>query len=605
MKNFKKVVVMFLFLCSVFLTKNVFAEETTFETVDETQVNSLYIEETQGDSDLRRMDSEALATIIFEEAMGTALTENQDTESTKSTGEESEEVITDQTLKKIALEHLHLPEDTRLTKDIVEKIETLYLFSDEAYQITSLEGLQYAKNMTHFCLSESQVTDFSPLEHLTKLKSVTIMGTSLTDHNFPDLTKNPDLFFLDVARTSLTNASLPMIVQNKNLEDMRFDYNSRISDIRPLAALPKLRSLGVQFCSVQDFTAISSFPSLINLSAYGQKIKPSSEEPSLLSKSDLTYEKKEESLFIPFDLMPNRLTNFDGYLPPFTTSTKKEDTQLFFDDEPVAAENLLISSEGITVKNVSEETFNNLETMVYQAKIDNPAGTYAVPTGYRTYSISNGEYEHTFKLLDLVTVRYQDTEGNDLLNENGIPYTEYLSGSLGAAFQAEQKNIPGYTFSHVIGNPNGIFKDEPQEITFVYTKENAVIHGEVLVLYRDKEENILHSLSVKGKVGDAYQTTAKEFEGYKLSHVEGAEQGAFAHHVQTTVYVYEKVTAKDEPKPGQPSDAQTSPTTASDGKDNQQATIPLLGTVTEHLYVYLGCMFLLIAILLNKYARKN
>jgi hypothetical protein len=43
MKNFKKVVVMFLFICSVFLTKNVFAEETTFETVDETQVNSLYI----------------------------------------------------------------------------------------------------------------------------------------------------------------------------------------------------------------------------------------------------------------------------------------------------------------------------------------------------------------------------------------------------------------------------------------------------------------------------------------------------------------------------------------------------------------------------------
>ena len=45
-----------------------------------------------------------------------------------------------------------------------------------------------------------------------------------------------------------------------------------------------------------------------------------------------------------------------------------------------------------------------------------------------------------------------------------------LKGNIGQPYTSEQKEIEGYTFKEVQGNPTGIFTDQAQTITYVYTK---------------------------------------------------------------------------------------------------------------------------------------
>ncbi|WP_424350113.1 MucBP domain-containing protein (plasmid) [Latilactobacillus sp. 5-91] len=64
-----------------------------------------------------------------------------------------------------------------------------------------------------------------------------------------------------------------------------------------------------------------------------------------------------------------------------------------------------------------------------------------------------------------MTVKYEDEAGNKLV-DNVVK-----SGNIGDYYTSEQKAIKGYTFKEVKGNPNGIFLDKAQTVTYVYTKD--------------------------------------------------------------------------------------------------------------------------------------
>lgn len=132
-----------------------------------------------------------------------------------------------------------------------------------------------------------------------------------------------------------------------------------------------------------------------------------------------------QSFFGPFSIMLNRLTNFDGYQPPFTTSNSTSQTYFDLNGVQVLSSRLAITEDGITVSGVTQSEFENIETMEYNAFYNNPAGSYAQPDGYSFYASSSGTYLHQFLINHQeatadVTVNYIDTDGNELKHSQKI-----------------------------------------------------------------------------------------------------------------------------------------------------------------------------------------
>ena len=66
-----------------------------------------------------------------------------------------------------------------------------------------------------------------------------------------------------------------------------------------------------------------------------------------------------------------------------------------------------------------------------------------------------------------VTAKYVDENGNPIADD------VIASGNVGNPYSTTQKDVPGYTFKEVQGNPTGSFTDQDQTVTYVYTKNPA------------------------------------------------------------------------------------------------------------------------------------
>ncbi|GAB2028234.1 MucBP domain-containing protein [Lactovum odontotermitis] len=65
-----------------------------------------------------------------------------------------------------------------------------------------------------------------------------------------------------------------------------------------------------------------------------------------------------------------------------------------------------------------------------------------------------------------ITVKYIDRDGAE------ISPSRTLSGGAGEDYSAELLDISGYTFSEAVGSPTGQFTEEPQTISYIYTKDS-------------------------------------------------------------------------------------------------------------------------------------
>ncbi|WP_226319383.1 MucBP domain-containing protein [Lactococcus lactis] len=201
-----------------------------------------------------------------------------------------------------------------------------------------------------------------------------------------------------------------------------------------------------------------------------------------------------------------------------------------------------------------------------------------------------------------VTAKYVDTDGNKISDD------VVKSGNVGDAYTTEQKTIDGYTFKEVQGIATGIFTDQAQTVTYVYTKA-LVAGGDVTAKYVDTDGNKISDDVVKsGNVGDAYTTEQKIIDGYTFKEVQGSATGTFTDQAQTVTYVYTKtlvaggdVTAKyvdtdgnkisdDVVKPGNVGDAYTTEQKTIDGYTFKEVQGSATGTFTDKVqtvtYVY-------------------
>ncbi|OQO72564.1 hypothetical protein BH746_11705 [Enterococcus faecalis] len=445
----------------------------------------------------------------------------------------------DPTLQSVVAKSLGI-DVSEITKEQMGKLQTLYIYAADS-AIADLKGLEFAINLSSFYMSgQNQITDFSVLKSLNNLAYVYLMGANVTDDNVPNFGDN--VTRLNLSSANVTDAVFSKIVNMKGLESLSFESNMNITTIAPLTTLQNLTELRIQTCGVTDFTVINDFPKISSLAAYGQNTGRNDAVTSLSAK-ELNYDPNNQSFFVPFSIMPNRLTNFDGYQPPFTTSNSTSQTYFDLNGVQIPSSRLTITEDGITVSGVTQSEFENIETMEYNAFYNNPAGSYAQPDGYSFYAISSGTYLHQFSINHQeaatdVTVNYIDTDGNELKP------SQKISGNIGESFDATTPDyrleIEGYTLKEVRGNPTGKFTDQPQTVTYVYVK-NPVKAAEVTTKYVDTDGNKISDEVVKtGNVGDDYTTEQKAIDGYTFKEVRGNPMGKFTDQVQTVTYVYVK-----------------------------------------------------------------
>ena len=231
----------------------------------------------------------------------------------------------DPVLQQIVAKTIGKTKDT-LTKEDMTKITGLYIQNaDNA--IASLQGLELATNLDYFYMnSNNQITDFSILAALPKLKQVYLMGTNVNDENVPNF--GTTITRLNLSGSSVTDKVYDKISKMTNLESLTFESNMNITTIEPAITLTKLTELRVQFCGITDFRPINQMPTLTQLAAFGQNTGRN-DPATAINANALNYDADKQTIYVPFSIMPNRMTNYDGYIPPFTTSNS--DSQTYFD----------------------------------------------------------------------------------------------------------------------------------------------------------------------------------------------------------------------------------------------------------------------------------
>ncbi|EAG2594447.1 lmo0610 family class 1 internalin [Listeria monocytogenes] len=301
------------------------------------------------------------------------------------------------------------------TSDITEaQMDTITDVTISNASLTDLTGLDYAHNLTILHLTNTGVTDYSLVANIPSLTNLNISGSNLTTNSVPDLNGLTNVTNLNLSSGKLDNSALTKFNKLPNLTFLNLDNNPSITDFMPLKSLPNLASLFIQFCGVNDFRGIDSFPKLTNLAAFGQNVGSAVLINSTIKSSALNYNEANQTIFVPFTLMTERSMNFDGYLFPFTTNTASSSTYFTLNGVQISGSRLSIDDTGVTVSGITKDFFDSITKMEYNAFYDNPAGSYNSPPNFNSYSVSSGTYDHYFDIDHSLTIT----------NDSAISYGE-------------------------------------------------------------------------------------------------------------------------------------------------------------------------------------
>ncbi|ECB9663737.1 LPXTG cell wall anchor domain-containing protein [Listeria monocytogenes] len=148
--------------------------------------------------------------------------------------------------------------------------------------------------------------------------------------------------------------------------------------------------------------------------------------------------------------------------------------------------------------------------------------------------IINYIYEKNPDLAQPITVDYRSSTGQK------IAKSDILTGNIGASYSTQPKTIAGYTLTTTPPNAKGTFTTNAQTVTYVYTPI-AISALPVTVNYLDENgKEIADSVVLNGHVGEAYNTLAKEIDGYTLIKTPTNANGVFTAEAQSIDYIYRK-----------------------------------------------------------------
>ncbi|EAE4413941.1 LPXTG cell wall anchor domain-containing protein [Listeria monocytogenes] len=370
-----------------------------------------------------------------------------------------------------------------LTEIDVTPLTQLTYFDCSVNPLTELDVSTLSKLTTLHCIQ----TDLLEIDLTHNTQLIYFQAEGCRKIKELDVTHNTQLYLLDCQAAGITELDLS---QNPKLVYLYLN-NTELTEL-DVSHNTKLKSLSCVNAHIQDFSSVGKIPALNNnFEAEGQTIT--------MPKETLT----NNSLTIA--VSPDLLDQFGNPM------------------------NIEPGDGGVYDQATNTITWENLST-------DNPAVTY-------TFTSENGaivgtvttpfEAPQPIKGED-VTVHYLDDKGEKLADD------EVLSGNLDDPYTSSAKDIPDYTLTTTPDNATGTFTTTSQSVTYVYTK-NIVAAEPVTVNYVDDTGKTLSPSEIlNGNVGDTYNATAKQIDGYTLSAEPTNATGQFTSSAQTVNYIYTK-----------------------------------------------------------------
>ncbi|ELU5617181.1 class 1 internalin InlJ [Listeria monocytogenes] len=371
----------------------------------------------------------------------------------------------------------------KLTEIDVTPLTQLTYFDCSVNSLTELDVSTLSKLTTLHCIQ----TDLLEIDLTHNTQLIYFQAEGCRKIKELDVTHNTQLYLLDCQAAGITELDLS---QNPKLVYLYLN-NTELTEL-DVSHNTKLKSLSCVNAHIQDFSSVGKIPALNNnFEAEGQTIT--------MPKETLT----NNSLTIA--VSPDLLDQFGNPM------------------------NIEPGDGGVYDQATNTITWENLST-------DNPAVTY-------TFTSENGaivgtvttpfEAPQPIKGED-VTVHYLDDKGEKLADD------EVLSGNLDDPYTSSAKDIPDYTLTTTPDNATGTFTTTSQSVTYVYTK-NIVAAEPVTVNYVDDTgKTLAPSETLNGNVGDTYNATAKQIDGYTLSAEPTNTTGQFTSSAQTVNYIYTK-----------------------------------------------------------------
>ncbi|ENI8223763.1 MucBP domain-containing protein [Listeria monocytogenes] len=229
-------------------------------------------------------------------------------------------------------------------------------------------------------------------------------------------------------------------------------------------------------------------------------------------------------------------TNANG-----TFSTNPQTVTYTYTKDPIAQPVTVnyIDTDGKTIAptetlsgNIGENYTTTAKTIQGYTLTTTPAnakGTFSTEA-----QIINYIYEKNPDLAQPITVDYRSSTGQK------IAKSEVLTGNIGESYSTQPKTIDGYTLTTTPPNAKGTFTTNAQTVTYVYTPI-AISALPVTVNYLDENgKEIADSVVLNGHVGEAYNTLAKEIDGYTLIKTPTNANGVFSAEAQSIDYLYRK-----------------------------------------------------------------
>ncbi|EAD5573465.1 LPXTG cell wall anchor domain-containing protein [Listeria monocytogenes] len=227
-------------------------------------------------------------------------------------------------------------------------------------------------------------------------------------------------------------------------------------------------------------------------------------------------------------------TNANG-----TFSTNPQTVTYTYTKDPIAQPVTVnyIDTDGKTIAptetlsgNIGENYTTTAKTIQGYTLTTTPAnakGTFSTEA-----QIINYIYEKNPDLAQPITVDYRSSTGQK------ISKSEVLTGNIGESYSTQPKTIAGYTLTTTPPNAKGTFTTNAQTVTYVYTPI-AISALPVTVNYLDENgKEIADSVVLNGRVGEAYNTLAKEIDGYTLIKTPTNAKGVFSAEAQSIDYIY-------------------------------------------------------------------
>ncbi|HEN5404536.1 TPA: MucBP domain-containing protein [Listeria monocytogenes] len=224
-----------------------------------------------------------------------------------------------------------------------------------------------------------------------------------------------------------------------------------------------------------------------------------------------------------------------------TFSTNPQTVTYTYTKDPIAQPVTVnyIDTDGKTIAPSETLTGNISENYTTTAKtIDGYSLTTTPANAKGTFStepqIINYIYAKNAETAQPITVNYRNSTGQK------IAKSEVLTGNIGESYSTQLKTIAGYTLTTIPPNAKGTFTTNAQTVTYMYTPI-AISALPVTVNYLDENgKEIADSVVLNGRVGEAYNTLAKEIDGYTLIKTPTNANGVFSAEAQSIDYIYRK-----------------------------------------------------------------